>query len=132
MLGVPHAQWTLLPATAAALLAAPLLAALGTSVALCAGAVVGGPSGFGLISQEEFWEEAGKVVWEWPQHVHPLKYAPFVNACESSGLCHSGPAPLHIYLRTRTCSPHPCLDRWRQAPACVHPTPQPHTLARRC
>jgi hypothetical protein len=98
MLGVPHTRWTLLPAMAAALLAAPLLSALGTAVAVAAGAVVGGPSGFGLISQEEYWEEASKVVWEWPPHLHPLKYAPMVNACEQlpmvSGPDQKPPPPL--------------------------------------
>ena len=82
MLGVSRTKWNFVPAMAAALSAAPLLSAIGTAVGIMAGAIVGGPAGFDIISSQEYWSEAQKVIWDWPAHLHPLKYAPLVNACE--------------------------------------------------
>ena len=61
MLGVPRLGWTFVPAVLAALVAAPLLTAIGTSVALYVGALVAGPRGFDLLSTDEYWADVHEV-----------------------------------------------------------------------
>ena len=85
ILRVSSTQWTFLPALLAALLAAPVLTAIGTAVALAVGAFVGGPSGFGIISYDEYWKEIGESVFDRRDGSHILKHAPLVNAYRSIG-----------------------------------------------
>lgn len=85
VLGVPRLGWTFVPAMAAALLAAPLLTAIGTAVALWVGGVVAGPVyGFDLMESDEYWREVNAVVVE-RGDTHLLKYPPLVNFYRSLG-----------------------------------------------
>ena len=84
VLGVPRLRWTFVPAMAAALLAAPLLTAIGTAVALWLGAFVAGPNGFDLMDGEEYWREVNAVVIE-RGDTHLLKYPPLVNCYRALG-----------------------------------------------
>lgn len=85
ILGVPASSWTFFPALLAALLAAPILTAIGTWVALVVGAFVGGPSGFDLIETDEYWREVWSNVLERREGSHLLKHAPLVNAYRAIG-----------------------------------------------
>ena len=85
VLGVPAGRWTFAPAIIAALIAAPLLTAVGTWVALVIGAFVGGPSGFDLITSDDYWAEVRTAILEHRPGSHPLKWAPLVNAYRSVG-----------------------------------------------
>ena len=73
VLGVGATSWTFGPALIAAALAAPLLGAVGTAVALLMGAFVGGPSGFGLIPTEEYWREMRVMLFERPDGCRPTE-----------------------------------------------------------
>ena len=85
VLGVPRLGWTFVPAVLAALIAAPLLTAIGTSVALYVGALVAGPRGFDLMTDEEYWVDVHEVVIAPGPQLHWLKYPPAVNAYRSLG-----------------------------------------------
>ena len=85
VLGVSPSRWTFVPAAIAAAVAAPILAAAGTAVALAMGALVGGESGFGLIGADEYWREMRAVVYEPVAGAHILKYALLVNVYRSAG-----------------------------------------------
>mmetsp|Transcript_42131 Transcript_42131/g.110905 ORF Transcript_42131/g.110905 Transcript_42131/m.110905 type:complete len:320 (-) Transcript_42131:549-1508(-) len=85
ILGVPAAMWTFAPALLAAMIAAPVLTAIGTSVALTVGALVGGPSGFNLIDPDEFWQEVHEVVLTRREGAHVLKWGPLVNVYRAVG-----------------------------------------------
>jgi len=84
ILGVSASRWTFLPALLAALVAAPVLTAIGTGVALYVGAVVG-ESGFGITSADEYWQEVHTSVLERHEGAHLLKWALFVNVYRSVG-----------------------------------------------
>ena len=85
VLGVPRLGWTFVPAALAALLAAPLLTAVGTAVALYVGALVAGPQGFELLSADEYWADVREVVLAPGPQLHWLKYPPAVNAYRALG-----------------------------------------------
>ena len=85
VLGVPRLGWTFVPAALAALLAAPLLTAVGTAVALYVGALVAGPQGFALLSADEYWADVHEVVLAPGPQLHWLKYPPAVNAYRALG-----------------------------------------------
>ena len=85
VLGVPRLGWTFVPAVLAALLAAPLLTAVGTSVALYVGALVAGPRGFELLSTDEYWADVHEVVLAPGPQLHWLKYPPAVSAYRALG-----------------------------------------------
>jgi hypothetical protein len=85
VLGVPRLGWTFVPAVLAALVAAPLLTAIGTSVALYVGALVAGPRGFDLLSTDEYWADVHEVVVAPGPQLHWLKYPPAVNAYRAFG-----------------------------------------------
>ena len=84
ILGVPASQWTFLPALIAALLAAPLLTAMGTAVALLVGGFVG-DTGFGIISEDDYWAAVRQNVIERRNGAHILKWAVLVNLYRAFG-----------------------------------------------
>ena len=84
ILGVHASRWTFAPALLAALIAAPLLTAIGTAVALWVGALVG-DAGFGLISTGEYWKEVRSTVLDRREGAHLLKWALLVNIYRSIG-----------------------------------------------
>ena len=62
-----------------------MLTAIGTAVALQIGAIVGGPSGFDLVSADDYWLEVRTSVLDRRDGAHLLKWAPLVNTYRSMG-----------------------------------------------
>lgn len=100
ILGVPASRWTFLPAMIAALVAAPLLTAVGTAVAVVVGAFVG-DTGFGLITSDNYWAEVRETVLERREGQHLLKWALFVNIYRSFGFMASTMAIAQLCARWR-------------------------------
>jgi hypothetical protein len=99
---VPSARLTFFPSLLAALIAAPVLTAGGTYVALHVGALVGGPAFFDLMPTEDYWNEVQSSVFERREAAHILKWAPLVNAYRSVGFM------LSTMLISQACA------RWRR------------------
>ena len=88
-LGVSTRLWSLAPTIIAALIAAPLLTAIGTGVALWAGSII--VEMYNLGSTEDYWDDVADATWA-PEHSVWQTYPPFVLAYRSVG---APRGPLH-------------------------------------